>query len=119
MRMNADGSVDPVVLLSDADGAIECAWSSAAADRQNGSHACAASAFEHFRAICVESRTFEMRVRIDQHYFSRAPMGTSSRKLARTGWPLSPTEAATIMPFDSMPRSLRGWRLATITTFMP
>ena len=23
------------------------------------------------------------------------------------------------MPFDSMPRSLRGWRLATITTFLP
>ena len=26
------------------------------------------------------------------------------------------TEAATIMPFDSMPLSLRGCRLATITT---
>src|SRR2546421_11999897 len=52
-------------------------------------------------------------------YFSLAPTGTSSRKLTSTGLPSSPTDAATIMPLDSSPRSLRGWRLATITTLRP
>ena len=51
-------------------------------------------------------------------HFSRAPTGTSSRNPASTGLPPS-SEAATIMPFDSMPRSLRGCRLATITTLRP
>ena len=52
-------------------------------------------------------------------YFSLAPFGTSSPKVARTGRPPSPTEAATIIPFDSTPRILRAWRLTTTTTFMP
>src|SRR5579864_6807685 len=51
-------------------------------------------------------------------YFNRAPTGTSSRKLASTGFPPS-SDAATIIPFDSMPRSFRGARLATITTLRP
>src|SRR5258708_38188661 len=51
-------------------------------------------------------------------YFRRAPMGTSSKKAARTGFPPS-REAATIMPLDSKPRSLRGARFATMTTFLP
>ena len=52
-------------------------------------------------------------------YFSFAPLGTSSRKLASTGWPSSPTEAASSMPLDSSPRILRGWRFATITILRP
>src|ERR1700731_5171043 len=51
-------------------------------------------------------------------YLSRVPNGTSSRKLASTGLPPS-GEAATIMPFDSNPRNLRGARFATITTLRP
>ena len=51
-------------------------------------------------------------------YFSLAPTGTSSKKAASTGFPPS-SDAATIMPFDSSPRSLRGARLATITTLRP
>jgi hypothetical protein len=41
-------------------------------------------------------------------YFSFAPTGTSSRNPASTGLPSSPTDAATIIPLDSSPRSLRG-----------
>ena len=52
------------------------------------------------------------------YYLRRAPMGTSSRKPASTGLPPS-MEPATIIPLDSMPRSLRGCRLATITTLRP
>ena len=51
-------------------------------------------------------------------YFNLAPTGTSSRKLASTGFPPS-SEAATIIPFDSRPRSFRGARFATITTLRP
>ncbi len=42
------------------------------------------------------------------NYFSLAPFGTSSLNVTSTGFPPSPTDAATIMPLDSMPRSLRG-----------
>src|SRR6185436_19066790 len=52
-------------------------------------------------------------------HFNLAPLGTSSRKLANTGWPSSPTEAASSMPLDSRPRILRGSRLATITILRP
>jgi hypothetical protein len=51
-------------------------------------------------------------------YFNLAPIGTSSRKLASTGFPPS-IDAATIMPFDSNPRNLRGARFATMTIFRP
>src|SRR5882757_6859507 len=51
-------------------------------------------------------------------YFNLAPTGTSSKNPANTGLPPS-SDAATIIPFDSSPRSLRGARLATITTLRP
>jgi hypothetical protein len=51
-------------------------------------------------------------------YFSLVPTGTSSKKLHSTGFPPS-GEAATIIPFDSSPRSLRGARFATMTTLRP
>src|SRR6266852_6281653 len=52
-------------------------------------------------------------------YFNRAPTSTSSRKAVRTGRPSGPTEAATIMPLDSTPRSLRGARFTTTATLRP
>jgi hypothetical protein len=52
-------------------------------------------------------------------YFRREPISTSSRNPARTGAPLGPTAAATIIPCDSRPRILRGTRLATMTTLRP
>src|ERR1035437_8346271 len=51
-------------------------------------------------------------------YFKRAPIGTSSRKLTSDGLPPS-SDAATIMPWDSMPLSLRGARFATMATLRP
>src|ERR1700676_2162110 len=76
------------------------------------------SARDHFLTIGVELRTVEMAVGVDQAHFSLAPTGISSRKPASTGLPPS-MDAATIMPLDSSPRSLRGCRLATITTLRP
>ena len=68
---------------------------------------------------CASSRWQWESTRNGFNYLSLAPLGTSSLKVTRTGRPSSPTEAATIMPFDSTPRSLRGCRLVTSTTFMP
>src|SRR5690242_11391004 len=73
------------------------------------------SALDGGIAVGVELFGVNMAVRIDQDHFRRAPMGMSSRKPARTGLPPS-TDAATIIPLDSMPFSLRGCRFATITT---
>ena len=53
------------------------------------------------------------------NYFRRAPTSTSSWKPVRTGRPSGPTEAATIMPLDSTPRSLRGARFTTTATLRP
>ena len=64
-------------------------------------------ALDGLLAVLVEFRVVEMAVGIDQLHFRRAPTGMSSWKPASTGLPPS-TEAATIMPFDSMPFSLRG-----------
>ena len=52
-------------------------------------------------------------------YFRRAPTGTSSRKPASTGLPSGPAEAATIMPLDSTPRSLRGCEIHDHDDFAP
>src|SRR5208337_11773 len=102
---------------------------------------------QHFGAVAVVALAFEMGVRVDEHqslvvrrrsfarscgderpgpsgpssaapYLSLVPTGTSSRKLTSTGLPPS-GEAATIMPFDSSPRTLRGARFATTTTLRP
>src|SRR6266404_9553010 len=101
---------------------------------------------QHFFTIGVVAIAFEVGVGVDEHgrwslvvsrsrdrvgtgasrvqaedrqrYFNLVPTGTSSRKLASTGLPPS-GDAATIMPFDSSPRSFRGARLATTTTFRP
>src|ERR1700694_4432930 len=84
----------------------------------NGNHvfdSCLKGACDHFLTVGVELRTVEMAVGVDQAHLSLAPTGMSSRKPASTGLPPS-MEAATIMPLDSSPRSLRGCKLATITT---
>jgi hypothetical protein len=52
-------------------------------------------------------------------YLSLVPFGTSCLKVASTGLPSGPAEAATTIPFDSTPRSFLGSRFATSTIFMP
>ena len=65
--MNADAGIDPVVLLGDADRAIESAGTGAAADGQDIYYSSRASTLERLRAIGVEPGTFQMCVGIDQH----------------------------------------------------
>ena len=72
-----------------------------------------------YRYVMWLSRELRANGEAMRPYFSFAPTGTSSRNPASTGRPSSPNEAATIMPCDSSPRSLRGCRLATMTTLRP
>jgi hypothetical protein len=53
-------------------------------------------------------------------YFNLAPISTSSSgNPANTGRPSGPTDAATIIPFDSTPRNFRGAKFTTTATFRP
>ena len=108
-------------------------------------YASGAGAFQHGFAVVRELREIDVRVGVDEFHgrcarrqivgcvtdftsatvsrrrepYERAPTSTSSRKPARTGRPSGPAEAATIMPLDSTPRSLRGARLMTTATLRP
>src|SRR5271169_3339886 len=122
--MDAHGGVNAFVLFGQMDGAVERSGARAIsiADGEHRGHACCLCAREHVRTIAVEALVLGMTVGVGVHapsYFSLAPTGTSSRNPARTGTPSSPRDAATIIPCDSNPRSLRGARLATITTLRP
>ena len=127
--VDAYRGVDPVVLFGEGDGCVEVVRAGSAAYGQQGLHACFARSCEHCVAVFVKLRKLEVRVGIDNfhlgdpgyrqlRYFRRAPTGTSSVKVQSTGLP-SGVEAATIIPLDSTPRSLRGARFATITTLRP
>src|ERR1019366_3573146 len=112
VRMHAYGGVDEGVSLSLLDGDIQTA---AGADRYHQLHAGGQGALDDLRAIGIELLVVQVAMGIYQTHFRRAPTGMSSWKPARTGLPPS-TDAATIMPFDSMPFSLRGRKFATMTT---
>ena len=69
--------------------------------------------------MCAQTRQEKLKFHgLRFNYLSLAPTGTSSKKPASTGFPPS-MDAATIIPFDSRPRSFLGSRLATMTTFLP
>src|SRR5215470_20085688 len=84
-------------------------------DHHHSFDACGERALDHGVAIGLKLLVVDMTVRIDKLHFRRAPAGMSSWKPARTGLPPS-TDAATIIPLDSMPFSFRGCKFATITT---
>src|ERR1700736_979669 len=96
--MNAGRSIEERIFPGELDGRL-------AADRHHPLHTCIQCTLDHLFAVRVKFLAIEVAVRVD--HFRRAPTGTSSRNPARTGLPPS-SEAATIMPFDSMPRSLRA-----------
>src|ERR1019366_6934113 len=123
VRMHADGGVDERITLGLLDGHIQQA---ASADGHHQLHAGGQGALDDLRAVGIELRVVEVTMRVHQapfrqaHFrqahFRRAPTGMSSWKPARTGLPPS-TDAATIIPLDSMPFSLRGCKFATMTTW--
>jgi hypothetical protein len=120
VRLNADRGEHAVEPLGDADARFEIRRAFTGADRHHPFDACLLRAINDGVEVLGEFRIVQVAVRIhqDPHYFNRAPTGTSSRKPASVGLPPS-SDAATIMPCDSMPFNLRGARLATITTLRP
>src|SRR5580692_5343014 len=145
VRMNSNGRVNEVVLFGELDPAVERPGAGSAADRDNRFDSGFAGASEHLLTVGIKLLHLEMCMGIDEHrslvvghwlcsaggspvrlvvevkklaYFSLVPTGTSSRKPASTAFPPS-GDAATIIPFDSSPRSFLGARFATITTFLP
>ncbi len=115
VRMHTYGGVEEWILPGQPHARFQIGRSAAGAYGQHALHARRSGAFHHLVAVGIEFGIVQVDVRIHQPHLRRAPAGTSSWKPASTGLPPS-TEAATIMPFDSMPRSLRGCKLATITT---
>src|SRR2546427_11285180 len=139
--MDTDGGVNEFVLLSELNSAVKRSRPRAAADGDNAINASFAGLRNHLLTVRVELFHFEVSVGIYENqsavlshqqlakptrqrqpsavvYFNLVPTGTSSRKLASTGFPPS-GEAATIIPFDSSPRSFRGARFTTMTTLRP
>src|SRR5579883_340506 len=116
--MHAHGGVNERILIGQPDGYAQVRRPVAGADGQHALDPRRARPGDDRFAILREARVIQMAVRVDQRHFSRAPTGTSSRKPANTGEPPS-SEAATIMPSDWMPRSLRGFKFATMTTLRP
>ena len=118
MRMNADCGVKCRVFLGEPETGFQIGRTVAGTDRQHVLDAGGECALDHGLAIFVEFGAVQVAVGVNETHLRRAPTGTSSRKPASTGLPPS-SDAATIMPFDSMPRNFRGWRFATITTLRP
>src|SRR5206468_3759536 len=118
VRMHADGRVNERILCGQADGNFEIGRTTAGSDGHHALDAGRAGTFDSGVAVLGELLVIQVAMGIDQLHFSRAPTGISSRKPASTGLPPS-TDAATIMPFEVRPRSLRGARLATMTTLRP
>src|SRR5712691_6804429 len=118
VRMHADGGVKRRVTIGQADAGFKIGRSVAGTDGHHVLDTGGKGALDHGFAVGIELLTVQMTMGVDQLHLSRAPIGTSSRKLASTG--ISPSrEAATIIPCDSTPRSFRGTRFATITTLRP
>src|SRR5260370_26572552 len=118
VRMDAHGRKKRRIFVRQSNAGLEIGRALACADGDHVFHAGVQRTLNHLVAVGIEFRAVEVAVRIDQAHFSLAPTGMSSRNPASTGLPPS-MDAATIMPFDSMPRSLRGCKLATITTLRP
>jgi hypothetical protein len=118
MGMHAHRRPDRFVALGQPDGSLEIRRPLTCSDGQHAIHSLGQRPVDHRFPVRVEFVAIQMAMRIDEHQVSRAPAGISSWNPASTGLP-SPIEAATIIPFDSMPRILRGWRLTTTTTLRP
>src|SRR5450432_556044 len=118
VRVDPNRRIERRILVRQSNTGLEIGRAIAGTDSDHVFHSGRERPFDHLIAIGVKLRAVQVTVGVDQAHFNRAPIGMSSRKPASTGLPPS-TDAATIMPLDSMPRSLRGWRFATITTLRP
>jgi hypothetical protein len=120
VRMNSNSCEHARVLAGNANGCFQVGRPFAGTDCEDVLNTGGASTVDDRGTIGCELRIVKMTMRVCQlhDYLSRAPGAISSTKPVRTGGPPS-TLAATIMPCEVRPRSLRGARLATMTTLRP
>ncbi len=121
VRMDAHRGKYKGMRFGEPNGCFKIGRSMARADGQHELQSGFTRALNDGGSILIELRVVEMAMRIGEvhaAYFSRAPTAMSSWNPVRTGRPAS-VVAATIMPCDVSPRSLRGCRFATITTLRP
>src|SRR5579862_2127260 len=118
VRMDAGGRVECRVTVGQADAGLEIGRAVAGSDGDHVLDSGRESTLYDGLAVGVKLLAIDVAMGVDQAHLSRAPTGTSSRNAAKTGLP-SLRDAATIMPWDSRPRSLRGCRFATMTTLRP
>ena len=68
------------------------------------------------RTVLIELPIVQVGMRVDKlHHRTIAPMGISTESTFSS----SPADAARTMPWDTMPRIFAGFRLMTMTTFLP
>src|SRR5690348_5042608 len=92
VRMDADRSVDPVVMLGEWNRGIDAlCWACDAADREDRHHAGRTGALEHRIAVCRERVALQMRMSIDDLHceiltsgFYRFAFLIAIRKASRT-----------------------------------
>src|SRR5687768_4099596 len=98
VRMDTDTGPNPVIGLGNGDAASHVVGACAVTDRQNSMNSRLARPLDHRLPVIRITRIVQVSVRVNEHYFKRAPLGMSSWKPARIGRSSTPREAATIMP---------------------
>src|SRR5436309_598039 len=103
--MQTDCGIDERILLSNFNALFQRAFLNVTvADLYNDLDSVVAGALNNLITIIFKAMTVNVSMRINERcaghiaYFNLAPIGTSSRKPAKTGLPSSPTEAATTIP---------------------
>src|SRR5262249_36766088 len=117
--MNAETRLNPVIGLGNGNPAAHIIRTGSCPDRHNVAHSGIPGALNHVGPVFGVADIVKMRVMSDEHYFPRPPLVFPCGKPASIGGSPSPSDAATIIPLDSMPRNFRGCKLATTTTFRP
>ena len=102
--MHADCGVERRIAIGQADAGFEIGRPVAGADRDHVFHAGGERALDHGVAVRVELLVVQMAVGVDQHLLQARSDGNIFEETASTGMPSS-SDAATIMPCDSRPRS--------------
>src|SRR4029079_5836723 len=96
VRMDAEAGLDPVIGLCDGDAASHVVRTGSRSDCHNSANTRIPGTLNHIGPVLGIADIVKVRVRINEHYFNRAPLGISSWKPASTGGSPSPSDAATI-----------------------
>src|SRR5687768_4004782 len=120
VRVYTDCGVDILILLGNGNSLSKIIrLRITGPDIEHRCNARSSSTLNNLVPVRIKLLAINMTVGIDEDHFKRAPICTSSRNVAIAGVSSSVKDAAQIIPCDSRPRILRGFRLATTTTLRP